>query len=521
MTTTDLARHTNGSLARPDDVGGYQPMRPLDVYSRGLADETPRVDALATISCGRLVGDGENARPAAAKKSDKQWIYIHDPNERAPGLTVALQRGQGRRLTIAFPFDDPHQFVMMRFAEYSKSALKAYGDERQVTEIIPQGDSAQHRTHLSGSEEYDRIVGRCKTSVSVYFALAEWADDGPRVVFPDGLGMYRLRFTSRNTLRNLLATLDQTAKMTNNRIAGIPFDLGVDFREVAAPNGKKRSIPVFTFVMAPPGGITSRTFRTVTGTALSQGEALRMLPSPNRETWETATLDGPVGDDVTAEDIAILERGGLCDKRHYTKLWHAMVRDTSLASKEGRAAFLDEVSEQRFDSLSLFLDQASESDAALLIECARDYLVERGELAVSDEEEEEPEKPRATAADYVKEYGHSYGEEPQVIEAEARAVDSPADAMEALAVDAETHERLQNLKSELDEVINDGTAETADSAAAETEPPAYDYGMCMEAWDNADKRLGIPKPLPRGNAEYYQMWWEQKYLPAVSKDLPY
>ena len=439
--TTEIERVQNGALARPEDVGGYQPMRPLDVYAGGLSEEAPRVDAIATISCGRLV----EGKPRAARRDDKQWIFVHDPNDRAIGLTQALQAGDGRRLTIAFQFDDPAQFIQQRFTEYTASALKVYGDEKRITEIIVHGEgnraSAEHRTFDAGTPDYERLVQRCKVNVSVYFALAEWSPEGPRVTFPDGLGLYRLRFTSRNSLRNLLATIDYVAKFTRGRVAGIPFNLGVDFREVARSTGIKTTIPVFTFTMAPPGGITSLTFRSLTGQALAQGANLHMLP-PTVETWETATMDGPVGDDITEEQAAILERGGKCDKRHYTKLWHALVRDTSLASKEGRAEFLDRHTDMRFDSLSLFLDQATESEASFLIECARDYLVERGELTAADDvddDDDTPAKPPATAADYEASYGAAYADQDAakpaetVIDTESREVASPADQMEALA----------------------------------------------------------------------------------------
>lgn len=161
--------------------------------------------------------------------------------------------------------------------------------------------------------------------------------------------------------------------------------------------------------------ISSRSFAPLMRSALAEGQAL-MLPVPASESLEAASTDilDVDLDEPSESDIALLERGGRCDKRHYTKLWHALVRDTSLASKEGRGAFLDDMSDQRYDSLSLFLDQASESDAALLIECARDYLVERGELTAADDVDDDsdtPARPRFTGDDYERTYGAAYAEE--------------------------------------------------------------------------------------------------------------
>lgn len=521
---TELARSNNGTLAHPDDIGGsYQPMRPLDVYSKGLSEEAPRVDAIATISCGRL----EEGKPRAARKNDPQWIHIHDENNRAEGLTKALMNGEGRRLTIAFQFDDPSQFIQQRFTEYTSSALKVYGDEKRITEIIVHGQgnqaTAEHRTFDAGTNDYDRLVARCKVNVSVYFALAEWSKEGPRVTFPDGLGLYRLRFTSRNSLRNLLATLDYVAKFTRGRIAGIPFNLGVDFREVARSTGIKTTIPVFTFTMAPPGGITSLTFRDLTGKALAQGEALHMLP-PTTETWETATLDGPVNDDITDEQADLMARGGRCDKQHYVKTWHATVRGTSLQPAEARAAFISEHTGD-IGSLTLFLDGASESEASALIEAAWDYLTQRGEIEMPDDDE----PAKATADDYDRTYGQAYQDEPDqkpaapVIDAEARDVtnpDEPPDDDErtlAMADEyAESDETARRAVGELDEVLGSQPASDPDG-----EPVVWDYGMCLELYE-AHADLNLPKVFANGKADYYAGWHAKfmKALEASRKEVP-
>ena len=451
---TDLATINHSGIARPEDIGGYSPMRPLDVYSKGLADEAPRVDAIATISCGRR---NEKGYPQAAKKGDPQHIFIHDLNDRAKGLTEALIKGDAKRLTIAFPFDNPAHFIQQRFSEYTATSLKAYGDEKSITEIVTEGagdqQTVKHVTYMANTPDYDRVVARCKVSVSVYFALASWTADGPRVEFPDGLGMYRLRFTSRHSLRNLLASIDYVAKFTRGRIAGIPFNLGVDFREVAAPNGVKRTIPVFTFVMSPPGGITSLTFRQTATAALAQGAALQLAP-PTSETWETEILDGPVGDDVDApsqDEAAMMARGGRCDAALYKRLWFATVRGTSLADEDGRRAFLDQFTDRETSHLAQFLEMATTAEADRLITTAIQWLEAKGEIDASGEATEPAERTPLTsdqASASMDNYDRMMAEgdaidagarqlldpEPPVIDAEARTVEPDAQIQAAKAV---------------------------------------------------------------------------------------
>ena len=444
-------------LARNDQTGGgYTSMQPLDVYSGGLSDAPPSVDWIATISCGRLIPNPKKPDemiPRAARKSDPQWIYIHDENNMAPGLTQALQESNGRGLVIAFPWDDPKLFVQQSFRTYSHGSLKAYGDEKSMTliQVTGQGrdERVEHITYMAGSAEYDELVRDSKANFSVFFALARWGENGPQVTFPDGVGMYRLRFTSRHTIRNILATIDETARMTNNRIAGIPFHLFVDFRQVAGPNGRKRDIPVFSIRLRPPYVLTSDTWRATASAAIKAGSMLQLPSPPKGETWETAVLDGPVGDDViTDDDVARLDRGGRCDKPYYTRLWHSLVRGTSLQPAEARHAFIADHTGD-IGSLALFLADASESEAAALIAAAQDHLFALGEIEPDDGDDDDREllqkmqqlppaepailqRPAATGDDYERTYGAAYADqEPSkpkdaVIDAEAREVSESA-----------------------------------------------------------------------------------------------
>lgn len=360
---TELAIATNGAAA----------LGRLDPYAAGIAAEAPRVDALAVISCGyRAEGQGNRpGLPKASRPGDAQQIHIHDPLNRAPGLEAAVKDGGGRQLLIAFPLDDPRQFIIQRFTRYSASRLEAYGDEASATWIHPatDGKEAWHQTFLAGTPEYERLVKTCKADTRIYFCLAEWTPNGPEVVFPDGLGVYAIRTTSRHSVRSIIGSLAYTSRFTRGKIAGLPFVLCVDHREVAGPDGSKRVIPVWTITTKPPEGarLSSRTFRELATTALREGASL-MLPAPDQQTWEDADAEGPpLVDEPNDQEIAQLERGGLCEYDHWIKTWHALARDTAFGNEEGRAAFIGAYTHDATTSLSHFLQGASEEDAAALV----------------------------------------------------------------------------------------------------------------------------------------------------------
>lgn len=373
-----LARREDAPLAFPTVV----PMARLDPYAGGLACDGPRIEALATISCGYRAESRQEGRPGlprASRRDDERQIHLKDPQGRAPGLRAALEASGGRSLLIAFPLDDPNAFIQQRFTRYSQTRLEAYGDAQSVTWIDP-GDAKatppkdpSHRTFPIGDERYERLVKTCKADTRIYFALAEWGEEGPEVVFPDGLGLYAIRTTSRHSVRSIQQTLEYTRQFTRGRIAGMPFVLEVDYREVAGPDGSKRTIPVWTITTRPPQGIrlSSRTFQGMATAALSQGAAL-MLPAPTELTLEDAEREGPAADveEPTEEELGLLGRGGTCDARFYEAAWFARVKDTSLGSDEARAAFLRDYTRGATDSLGAFLARATEEEAAALIAAA-------------------------------------------------------------------------------------------------------------------------------------------------------
>lgn len=383
MTMTPLERELLAPIPTPE-------YRRLDPYAGGIADDATRVTPLAMISAGyRAAGqDGHRGLPRATRPEDEQQIHLHDPLQSAPNLRRILEANNWNHLTIAFPLDLPQQFVSQIFTRYSSTRLEAYGDATQITYIDNRRQTLEanngqplHRVFPSGSAEYERLVRSCKADTRIHFCLAEWTEDGSRVIFPDGLGIYAIRTTSRHSVRNILGTIAYTAQFTHGRIAGLPFTLRIVHRpNVSGPDGTMRQIPVWTIVTTPPSGValSSRTFREVATAALKEGAQL-MLPSPAMPTLEELETDGPVEvevDEPNEEQMLALEAGGRADQAHWTRTWHALARGVTwehdghvydLAEDRGRAAFIYQHTQARTGSLSAFLQTATEEQAAELI----------------------------------------------------------------------------------------------------------------------------------------------------------
>jgi len=390
--TTDLARQQHGSaLASSSPTPLIDSFAVLDIYAGGIAHEAPRVESLATISAGYR-GKSDGNRPGSPQRSRDGTIYLHDATGRAPGLKRALDQSGGKRLTISFPFDDPSRFIHCRFMSYTATELQAFGDEHYLMVLVP---GRGYQRVDAGSSEYEDWLKRCKVSVSVYFVLAEWGPDGPEIVFPDGVGAYyRLRFTSRHSLRSILAGLRSIGQFTQGRIAGVPFDLAIDYREAADATGKKRTIPVWSLASKPPGGrrLTSRNFNDVMTLALEQGAAL-MLPMPTPPTLQDALaelpdedldesiIDGVVVGDVSDRELELIQRGGRCNAEHWRGLFFSAVRGTEFDGDESpaRAAWLREYTKGRTDSLAEYLHWSTEREAQAMVVAASDELNRRRE----------------------------------------------------------------------------------------------------------------------------------------------
>lgn len=410
--TRTLARtERGGALATSSPTAVIDSFRILDVYSGGVSTEAPRVEALAVISAG-FRGPSRENRPGLPQRSTDGTIHLHDATNRAPGLKRALAQFGNKKLTIAFPFDDPAQFIHCRFMSYSATELLAYGDDTHLMVLVP---GKGYQRVEAGTEAYAAWVGKCKVSVSVYFCLADWGDDGPEIVFPDGVGAYyRLRFTSRHSLRSILAGLRSIAQFTHGRIAGVPFDLAIDYREVADATGKKRTIPVWTIATKPPGGrrLTSRNFSETMQFALEQGAAL-MLPAPPEPTFEEALAERPDDDldetivegvvvgEVSDRELELIQAGGRCDEARWRAMFFSAVRGTEFDGDDSpaRAAWLREYTKGQTDSLSDFLHWSTEKEAQAMVVAASDEL-NRRRVARTERGEAPPArttaKPRRT-----------------------------------------------------------------------------------------------------------------------------
>jgi len=363
----------------------------LDVYAPdGIAYSDNRVDAFATISAGEKAADGKF--PTRSKDGK---MFLHDPDGNAPGLEAALRASEYKTLTIAFPTDDLSQVIQQRFTEYSQTALLAYGDEKQITQLT-QGKNKEpvRRVLHTGTKEYAEQLARCKVATSVYFHLAQWTNEGPQVVFPDGLGYYRLRFTSRNSARRIIAAIQMTARYFGGRIAGVPFQLSLENAEVAGPDGSRRKVPVWNCRFVPPEGfsLSSQNFRHVAEQALAQGAQL-MLPAPQSESLELAADEG-ADLDLDEAAVSLISRGGACDTAHYRSAWFARVSGTPLDCDAERAQFVgwfcgtygENSQLAPTTSLSKLLEQLNEENAGALLKALEDEINWRFDERMADYE---------------------------------------------------------------------------------------------------------------------------------------
>ncbi len=378
------------------------PFATLDIYAEnGVQPEAPRVDCISTISAGtkkKTVKNGKEVWYPVASRDGT--ICHHDPEGRAPGL-AAMLRKDPKKLTITFPFDNPKQFIQQRFVRYSASRLEVYGDEHSLTEIKLSGPQdkpvATRVIHESGTEGYEQLRKTCKVSSSVYFLLAEWDEQGvPRVLFPDGLGFQRLRFTSRNSLSNFMAQLKLVHEFTGGRLAGVPFDLRLINREVSDSTGAKRTVPLWTITMRRPGemAITSDNFRHILTSGLHAGDQLK-LPPPSAETVEMVALEPDLDLDAVTldeDDIRRLENG--IDPGHRRRQWFGAVRHTYLDDDDARAEFLAEYA-QGITSLNDAVKYLEQPEWDAVLEAVTVTVREREEARLAAEHEARNTDPQS------------------------------------------------------------------------------------------------------------------------------
>lgn len=369
MTSTALATRQASTLATAAAPAPSYGFKMLDVYAGGLVSEPGRLEAIATISAGRKVtkSNRDGKSYTAPERSSDGVIVLHDPDGRAPGLKEALEATGYKQITVAFPWDNPDLFVQQRFTRYSATALQVYGDGESITEIR----GKERFTFQAGTREYIDLVSTCKVSVSVYFALASMEGGVPSVYFPDGLAYYRMRFTSRNSLRSLESQIVTVQRATGGRIAGIPFDVTLVNREVSDPDGNRRTVPVWTFLPFKGARVTSDTFRGLTQRALDAGSAL-MLPAPEAETLDVAVRDVPIDDDAMEQALS----GGTCDSAHYRAAYFAAVDGTDYDTEEARGHMVSTWTNGRTNSLAAFLETATETEASAFIEWVREAVAQ-------------------------------------------------------------------------------------------------------------------------------------------------
>lgn len=357
--TQSLAVPYQRQIAIADE--GLQPFVRLDPFAAdGIAVQAGRVGPLGVVSLGYMMPpkEGEKfGRPRASQSKDDHWLHLTDPEGRCPGLAKALEEGKWRKLTITFPRN--RGFIQQAFTKWSTSALEAYGDATGLRQI--RGDN--HVWIPAGTDEYDNLVRQCKAETRMYFALARWLPEPDEqgmpqseVYFPDGFGYYAFKTTGRHSAAELMGYLESFGGFTGGRVAGIPFDLDVVFRQVAGREGKKQTVPVVNLVTRPPAHIvlSSRTFRQLAVAGLEQGENMLvpMLPSA-----EDIAHEGPVGDeaDPSDEQVERLAAGDSpCDYLTVVRTWHAVVRGTPLEAPERRAQWLRDWSQAYFEGEATF-----------------------------------------------------------------------------------------------------------------------------------------------------------------------
>lgn len=420
MTTELSRRQAAGQLATSTPIEEF---RLLDAFTGGLVEPRQQQPTLATISAGYNANAGVQGAMMKPVVSRDGTIYVNGREnlvlafEQVPGLARALQGTNRKRLTITFPFDDPALFIRQHFTCRSASRLQVYGDHTGLTRIKVEESNREtgekrtlarpvHEFYPAGSEEFQQLLPFVKVETNVYFFLAGWSGRTAEVLMPDGLGLYRLRMTSRNSAHGIVNSLKWISQLTGGRFAGVPFDLWHEQMEVPGPDGRRRNVPVWQLVPRPPEALalTSGNFREIFASALVQGEQLKILPPPD-QTLEVAALDGPaydapandgpslepaeVQDETPARPVVTADqqkafnaamRGGLCDPAQARRRFFGEFGDTVLNDDGPRAAMLREYTKGSYSSLGIYLANCTEGEASNLVAFGKLWLARKAEL---------------------------------------------------------------------------------------------------------------------------------------------
>lgn len=425
---TDILDHETGELV---DAAAPEPgFTLLDPYLPPGQVAAPRVDWIATVSAGKKTA-AKDGRPIPTVSRDGT-IELHDPNGRAPALAGLLAESGGQTLTIALTSNQLEDVLHQRYVIYSATAIEAFGDGAQITEIR----DGVRVTHPRGTAEFERLRSNSKVSWSLFFVAARWVGQRAEMVWPDGFGHYRLRSASRNSLYAVVAKLQEIAALTGGRLAGIPLTLRIEQREVAGPDGKRRAVPVWALELKPPAAIqlTSGNFGSLIGAALEAGAAIRLLAPPVESLDQVledleAEADLPPAGEGSAlpPPAAAVTRAQTsdvaCDAEHYRRVWFTIVRGTSFESDEARAGFVRAYTRGRTASLAEFLASATEAEASHLILTVGERIHEstRATRAAKLEELDPPpawfDRPQTEADVPPPDWGDDdQGEAPAIVE---------------------------------------------------------------------------------------------------------
>jgi hypothetical protein len=385
-----------------------------------------RVEALATISAGYR---NQQGYPVVSRDGA---IHITDEGQPAPGLRAALAERNNMALTIAVGSDDPSEVLQQSYKRYSKTRLEAHGNHEQITEIrvLPGQDRAKPGAVLEtervtvwrdeNPQGYAALAATCKAESFFFFYLARWMDDGsPQMYMPDGWGAYRLRFTSLNSAEAIRNQLAFIAAKTGGRVAGVPLELFITYRNLAGPDGMRRNVPVWTLVLQPPDMLELQTavgIRGILKAGIAQAEQMA-LPKPAIETIEQAMLSAPDVDleapsaidgearEITDDDTRIMRGGGPIGnfERFKTEYFLAAGKST-LRDDEGRHDFLMHWTKGRTGSLREFATLYTSRDGEKLLEAVGQRAIqeiearnERGEPTPASEPA--PVRPGARSYD--------------------------------------------------------------------------------------------------------------------------
>lgn len=352
----------------------------LSVHGGGVV-QTPAVPvALATISAGRKTKSSSNSGADRPMKSKAGEWYIHNTDGMGYGLVEFFQAkpadklfpdvymveprdGKPVSLTVAFPSDNPDEVFRSYFIKRTAQRVELFGDETQLTRFIvrdPQKRLFDTEVYPAGTEEYKKYLTECKVECFAYFALADWGWDGerynPQTLYPDGLGVYRLRFTSVNAHKNLKAMLRQIAIITGGKLAGVPLELFLQKRQLTQPGGWQGTEWIWTLRFNPPqpqGQQMRLSLPQLRTLALEGTRAGGILALPSGESdvdWLLEESVAEASEEMTEAEVANVQSG--FNPQTIRDEYFARVEGTPYAEDIGRGWLVSYLTRGEYPGLS-------------------------------------------------------------------------------------------------------------------------------------------------------------------------